>query len=719
MMKAIVFTIDAVFALLIAAAGISVLLYFFYASPIPYNLQYSSSSGLMSMLATTRLGSLAYVPMAAYMSSQQAASGESWDAMLNGQQDNAGNDYGPQSPSLDFVFNASAQIMNGTILSDYGSVFFAAGNEMYALNLSSGSKEWATLSPYNQGFGTSPSIMSSLLYRGMVVYSTPVNVVAVNARTGQQVWAANTLFTSTDQVSRLFRYYDKIIVQSYDVSSDSLATEILYAENGTILYDSMSTSSNPIVNYAVIGGQIADSTPAKLNLSTGISVKSPPYADIWSTGLDEKVPGMAVYNGSIVYGYGSTEKALSENGMQAFSSDLGSAISGLSVYKGHDIFQAAGEVSQAGIFGYAGWNTIMPSGYGLPVANATPVISLQDVYTLWSNDNIVALNLSIGAILWNTTIPYTGSADPYMALASGRLLVSRGSHLMAYGACPADTSGSLLSAVATLHVNGRGSCASYLLGSVAGASNFGLSINGPVESASYFAGNGRIFDPEHFIPSQSCNITIIAWSNYTGTSSDATHGVITFNSSSPSGITFGTGSAKFEAGSASDTWDASGNFIDSWTMSALVLKKGSNPEGYIDGTGYPDTNTYTGCPGIGNATIGVSSGSYFSGYIADVQAYNSSLSSAQISQLYGEGIAAPPLTGQRLVAWFPLSGGPDNYAFPYSAGYPFNAAFNGVAYNSIAFQNSYSIAAQSAPLAVFNYTLGSYKIYNVGVYSWR
>lgn len=719
-MKGLVFTLDAVFALLIASAGISVLLYFVYTSPIPYNLQYSSSSGMFGVLASTKVSSLPYVPMAVYMSAQQASSGEHWDQMFGNPHNNAGNAHGPQSLVLAYTFDAQAPISNGTILSDYGNIYFAAGNEIYALNASSGNELWGVLSPYNAAFGNSPGITSSILYHGMLIYSTPANIVALNAQSGRQVWSSNTIFTSTHQVSRIFRYYDKIILQIYDISTSTLSTEIFSAGNGTVIYKSTSPSSDPIGHYAMLGGQIVTSTPAKLNLTTVLSTGALSYADIWSVSVEQGISGLAIYNGTIVYGSGSSAIALSSNGVEVFSSALDSAISGLSVYGGHAVFQTADKVSQADIFGYGGWNTIMPSSYGLPVANATPVISLQNVYTLWSGSNLVAMNLSTGAIVGNTVIPYSGYLDPYMTLAYGRLFVSKGSHLMAYGACAADASESLLSAVATLYVNGEGSCGSYLLSSLPGASNSGISINGrPAESAAYFDGSGRIFDPEAFVPSQSCNMTIIAWSNYTGASPSPTHGVVIFNSSSPSGIMFGTGSAKFEAGSPSDTWNAAGSFGNSWVMSAIVFNKYGAPSGYIDGSQYPDTNPYTGCPGLGNATIGVSDGSYFNGFIADVQVYNSSLSASQISQLYDEGISSRPLSGRGLVAWFPLSGGPDNYAVPYSSGYPFSVGFNSIAYKPISIQNAYSIASQSAPLAIFNYTAGAYRLYNIGIYSWR
>jgi hypothetical protein len=53
--------------------------------------------------------------------------------------------------------------------------------------------------------------------------------------------------------------------------------------------------------------------------------------------------------------------------------------------------------------------------------------------------------------------------------------------------------------------------------------------------------------------------------------------------------------------------------------------------------------------------------SYFNGTVADAQMYSTALSTLQIQQLYNEGIAGMPLTGN-LVGWWPLNGNANDYS---------------------------------------------------------
>jgi hypothetical protein len=53
---------------------------------------------------------------------------------------------------------------------------------------------------------------------------------------------------------------------------------------------------------------------------------------------------------------------------------------------------------------------------------------------------------------------------------------------------------------------------------------------------------------------------------------------------------------------------------------------------------------------------------YFSGSIANVQTYNTSLSANEITALYQEGIGGAPIDLQNLVGWWPLNGNANDYS---------------------------------------------------------
>ncbi len=69
--------------------------------------------------------------------------------------------------------------------------------------------------------------------------------------------------------------------------------------------------------------------------------------------------------------------------------------------------------------------------------------------------------------------------------------------------------------------------------------------------------------------------------------------------------------------------------------------------------------------------------SYFKGELANVQIYNNSISSNQISALYQEGIGGDPIDLTNLVGWWPLNGNANDYS-----GNNYNGKETNVAYSS-------------------------------------
>ncbi len=70
-------------------------------------------------------------------------------------------------------------------------------------------------------------------------------------------------------------------------------------------------------------------------------------------------------------------------------------------------------------------------------------------------------------------------------------------------------------------------------------------------------------------------------------------------------------------------------------------------------------------------------GNFLSGGVSNVQIYNTSLSQAEITALYDEGIGGAPIRPQNLVGWWPLNGNANDYS-----GNNNNGAATGVTYNS-------------------------------------
>ncbi len=76
---------------------------------------------------------------------------------------------------------------------------------------------------------------------------------------------------------------------------------------------------------------------------------------------------------------------------------------------------------------------------------------------------------------------------------------------------------------------------------------------------------------------------------------------------------------------------------------------------------------------IGYGTPGYNQ--YFNGYISDVQIYNTSLSSNEVSALYNEGIGGAPIKLNSLVGWWPLNGDVKDYSGNGNNGVPTGVTF--------------------------------------------
>ncbi|MGC9129781.1 MAG: LamG-like jellyroll fold domain-containing protein [Candidatus Micrarchaeia archaeon] len=66
---------------------------------------------------------------------------------------------------------------------------------------------------------------------------------------------------------------------------------------------------------------------------------------------------------------------------------------------------------------------------------------------------------------------------------------------------------------------------------------------------------------------------------------------------------------------------------------------------------------------------------YFNGSMADIQIYNTSLTTSEIQALYQEGIGGAPIDLQHLVAWWPLNGNANDYSGNGNNGVPTNVKF--------------------------------------------
>ena len=178
-------------------------------------------------------------------------------------------------------------------------------------------------------------------------------------------------------------------------------------------------------------------------------------------------------------------------------------------------------------------------------------------------------------------------------------------------------------------------------------------------------------------PSKAANMTLVGQNTYNSGSNFllylCTPGVSIVGVPPPAPMSL---CASFVGWNFADTQPIDPNV---WTFVAIV--HGSNPscpQGdlfYVNGVAGRCTNDGGGFYSYGSNPALVIGGSFydffvtkpspipaFSGMLADVQLYNTTLSSSEVQALYNGGIGAPPVRPTNIVGWWPLNQNSNDYS---------------------------------------------------------
>jgi len=91
---------------------------------------------------------------------------------------------------------------------------------------------------------------------------------------------------------------------------------------------------------------------------------------------------------------------------------------------------------------------------------------------------------------------------------------------------------------------------------------------------------------------------------------------------------------------------------------------------------------------------------YFSGFISNIQIYNTALDASAIQSLYVGGIGGAPQVLQNLVGWWPLNGNANDYSGKGNQGTPYNINYGNVAEISLHVANNNGANSISAPIGL-------------------
>jgi hypothetical protein len=116
--------------------------------------------------------------------------------------------------------------------------------------------------------------------------------------------------------------------------------------------------------------------------------------------------------------------------------------------------------------------------------------------------------------------------------------------------------------------------------------------------------------------------------------------------------------------------------FNSWSFVGIAYGSGGTYVDYVNGVATSPI-AYTISSGNANMVIGcaIGGGYCFSGNIANIQVYNTSLSANEVQQLYNEGIGGVPINLKNLVGWWPLNGDINDYSGNGNNGVPSSVSF--------------------------------------------
>jgi hypothetical protein len=715
-MKGVVFTLDAVFALTIAVASISILLYFNYFNQASYSIQYSNAQSVLSNLLSTQVDGLRNgSALAMAMSNQFAGANATWPQFSGGIYRNDSTDFGPIEPIISSTFTAANAITTG-IIADYGNIYFAAGGTVYAVNATTNNVLWSSYTASN--VASTPA-----LYAGTLVFANSANLIALNARTGNTLWIANLPSTAT---SPILAYDGRIILGASNGKIYSF-----FAGNGTSAWTTSSSVGTSPFNITVVYGNLAVRTPGSVLMvvQTGNAAN-----ELWSAAQASAPTNLASEGPFIYFGTGSTVNAIYSNGtayVPYFPLSAGSAVKGIGVYTSYIVYQTSAGVGALSQSNSLLWSTTAPSYFGSAVANSIPVVSRKMVYTLWSN-GLAGQYLNNGTVAWFSPLPGS-STTPYMSLAYGRLYVVVGNTLIAYGACNAPMHASTLSAIAGMYLNSDPGCAEALSNAVFPSANYTVFVGNAFAhntlvaqfngATSYInAGNdvnlnmnggGITMSAWAAINAVSASQRIIHKGGDSGSAYDYSLGYTSTNQIFAAAMS--TTGAMTDGVMTTSTYAATGV----WTHIAATYN-GVTITIYVNGVQQATTSSSTSDTGNSNFVVGDRNDGtqFFNGLISDVQVYGTALSANQVQQLYQEGISGSPVNGAGIIGWWPLAGDTNDYA-EFNTGYNNGVTFASQNYTSPSLANAYSISSSSVLIPLLNYATGADNTTKAGVYTWR
>ncbi|HVC58521.1 MAG TPA: LamG-like jellyroll fold domain-containing protein [Candidatus Acidoferrales bacterium] len=723
--KGFLFTLDAVFALIVASLGISILLYVHYTNNAQFIQTSLEATSVLNNLVQTTVGYAGTgSQLTSYLSGAGNAAASTWPTYAHDQALSSSAGFGPPPYLLYSTnFNSVAGSMPDSVNVDGGWVLFTTGassNQIYAVNATTG----ATISGFPiTTAGT--SLTNPILYNNEIIVGnwlsgcSPCGIEGLSKTTGAQLWFTNMGAAATTPLELEGGYV------AYGCGSTNLC--IVNPVNGSGAFGIAMPSSLKAQLPAYANGEYLVSTTSVGSLNYLLSytyTSAGSLVNTWQLPLSTSASTNPVIVGNrIAVGSGTSLYLATLSGVLVSTVSLTGQTKGIASSGGNVYVQTA-----AGIYGFnATGSQIFSHTTVAETENLTPSVAGSTLYTLINGYLFQGYNVQTGQQLWNITLPYTPPITSNffnIALGYGNAYIPNNNNLYAFGTYKAKPSDNLLQSLGSMYLNNQGAYASLMLSKLYPSQNVGLYINSTyapdLQVATFNGVSSYVTTPALITP---VNHTIVLWMETNSPRTSPAQIAVSlwgaYNAhlgiyGSGEGFTF----ARDGGGAiSSNVVPVAGQ----WYQVALVLNSAKIASIYVNGalkgtgTAPAQTEVWTIGDIIGSDVSPPASA--FSGQIADVQFYNSTLTAGQIQQLYSQGIFGQPLGGPKLLGWWPLDGNGNDYSGNFRAGFPYNVVYQPATYLPGSLLNSYQVSKATAPLVLPSNGINNF--YNVSVVIWK
>lgn len=728
-MKGFIFTLDAVFSLVVAAVGVSILLYVDFTSATSYGAATAQASGILqSMLQTSVSSGAAGSQYLSYLALSSNASSYTWPQFGRGASLGSSTGYSPQGPFLLYTWNAGlGNVILPSVAVNTGFVAVAAGTKVYLINATTGQLKSTAPSGNPSNVVDGPAI-----YKNTLIYANASDsVVGINVYNSLLKWSYNT----GNQIITPIEMED-----NYVAFGTTQGFYLINPINGSLVaYENLAM---PTQTPLYVNGEFVVSTTSQSsqNLLYSYSLQGNSLVGTWNAPLSTAQTTAPSYtNGTIAVGSGNFIYIFNTGGSQIYQSvDTLSRIIGIGTYGNYYYVQSAQDLYYMSA---TSGNVVFATSTVPDLQNSTPTVGPTTVYTLINGNLFQAYSTSNYRMLWNYSLPSNAvvAGDEQAALAYGNIYVTNGNTLYVFGTYKPKQSDNMLQSLGSMYLNGQGDYADALLQSVYNSSTTGIFINStyaPTLAVATFNSQSNSYieqaDGFAWANNPSAHFTISVWVypiSGSGVIVDEL-GQVTPNTNWHSSVLDLVNGNVFATLPGLSCLDLGSIPYNSWSSISLTWSSNSasgTMAGYINGavSNTPERGTWT-LPVSGNALyfpLGVGdstncgSASYFTGEMLDYQFYNETLNSQQVSQLYHLGAFGGPVNQSRLNLWLPLIGNGNDFSSYLDFGIPYGIQYTQTSYVPQRLANAYQISKASVPMYLTSN--GIIKEYNVSVVAWR